>query len=79
MRIRKISPDIKLLTVQKVLPISTIRHLQTRRELVPKRIQQLFLGSLIGTRRSEEKEEVVPVTVPEVFAKVNLTQVSSRF
>ena len=78
MRIRKISPDIKVLTVQKVLPISTIRHLQTRRELVPKRIRLLFLESLVGTRRSEEKE-VVPVTVPEVFAKVNLTQVSSRF
>ena len=47
--------------------------LETRRELEPKCVPQLFLGSLLETRQSAIGHFPPSlVTVPEVFAKVNL-------
>ena len=50
--------------------------LETRRELESKCVRQLFLGSLLGSHWPIFPVSVV--TVPEVFAKVNLPQ-SPRF
>ena len=50
--------------------------LEMRRNLEPKCIPQLFLGSLVETRRSAIGQffSLSLVTVPEVFAKVNSVQ-----
>jgi len=50
--------------------------LETRKELEPKYVPQLLLGSLLGARRSAIGQLFFPyvVTVPEVFAKVNLVR-----
>ena len=47
--------------------------LEARRELEPKCIPQVFLGSLLMTRRSAIRQFFSQSleTVPEVFAKVN--------
>ena len=51
------------------------------RALEPKCVPQLFLGSLLWTRRSSVSHffYLSLVTIPEVFAKVNSTQFPSRF
>ena len=50
--------------------------LETRRELRPKCIQQLFVESLLETRQSAIGQffPLSLVTVPEVFEKVNFVQ-----
>ena len=55
--------------------------LETRGELEPKCVPQLFLGSLLRTRWSAIGQifSTSLVTVPEVFAKVNSSQFPSRF
>ena len=55
-------------------------HLETRRGLKPKCVPQLYLGSLLGARRSAIGQ-FLPVlnNIPEVFAKVNSAQSPSRF
>ena len=50
-----------------------------RRELEPKCVPQLLLGSLLGTRRSAIGQFFsLSLAVPEVFAKVNSAQFPSR-
>ena len=53
--------------------------LETRRELEPNCVPQLFLGWLLGTRRSAIGQffSLSRVTIPEVFAKVTSAQSSS--
>ena len=60
---------------------SAFATLETRRELQPKCVLQLFLGLSLGTRRSAIGHffPLSLVTVPEVFAKVNPTQFPSCF
>ena len=54
---------------------------ETRRELEPNCVPQLFLGWLLGTRRSAIGHffSLSLVTLPEVFAKVISAQSSSFF
>ena len=54
---------------------------ETRRELEPNCVPQLFLGWLLGTRRSAIGHffSLSLVTLPEVFAKVTSAQSSSFF
>jgi len=47
-----------------------LKH-KRRRELEPRYVPQLFLGLLLWTHRSAIGRFLFPVTVPEVFAKVN--------
>ena len=54
--------------------------LEIKRELEPKRVPQVFVGSLLGTRRSAIGQffTVSLTTVPEVCAKVNSAHFPSR-
>ena len=60
--------------------VTTIRSFRNE-EMKPKCFPQLFLGLLLGTRRSAIGQffSLSFVTVPEVFAKVNSAQSSFRF
>ena len=55
--------------------------LETRRGLELKCVPQLFLGSLLGTRRIYWPLffPLLSATTPEVFAKINSAQFPSRF
>ena len=59
---------------------SELATLETRKELEPKCVPQLLVGSLLGTDRSTIGQFFPPVlvTVVEVFAKINSSQ-SPRF
>ena len=58
-----------------------IRHCMNEKGTGAEVRQQLFLGLLLVTRRSAIGAffYLSPVTVPEVFARVNLAQSFSRF
>ena len=61
--------------------ISEFATLETKKELEPKCVLQLFLGSLLGMRRSAIGQFffLSLVTIPEAFAKVNSAQFPSLF
>ena len=57
-----------------------VRHLRNEKGLEPKCVPQMFLGLLLGTRRSAIGQFFpVPSNRSKVFAKVNLAQLPSRF
>ena len=71
-------PTRMLQDFSRLRPLST---LETRRGVGPKCVSQLFLGSFLGTRWSKRWSAIIghffslsPVTVPNVFAKINWTQ-----
>ena len=63
-----------------ILSLLLFVTLETKRELEPKCLPQLFLGSLLETRRSAIGQFLCLslLTVPEVFAKIYSTQFTSR-
>ena len=63
--------------ILKILKI--FRHFRNEKELEPKRVLQLFLGSLIGTCWAAIGQffSLALVTVPEVLAKVDSIQFPS--
>ena len=72
-----------LLVLERTLDCSSgysqLDTLEMRRELEPKCVPQLLLGSLLGTRRSVIGQFFsLSLAVPEVFAKVNSAQFPSR-
>ena len=58
------------------LPNSPLKERKTKRELVPKCVPQLFVGSFLVTYQSAIGQffSLSVVTVPKVFAKVNSVQ-----
>ena len=58
------------------LPNSPLKERKTKRGLVPKCVLQLFVGSFLVTYQSAIGQffSLSLVTVPKVFAKVNLVQ-----
>ena len=58
------------------LPNSPLKERKTKRGLVPKCVPQLFVGSFLVTYQSAIGQffSLSLVTVPKVFAKVNLVQ-----
>ena len=56
------------------LPNSPLKERKTKRGLVPKCVPQLFVGSFLVTSAIGQFFSLSLVTVPKVFAKVNLVQ-----
>ena len=72
---------VKTSAGRELYDISEFATLETKRELEPKCVPQLFPGSLLGMRRSAIGQFffLSLVTIPEVFAKVNSAQFPCLF